>query len=84
MQYEVIKKAKKDFEYVKHRGLFMTLSYIYYGGFCKNGTKYLRVDQVKFLEDSLEEERRNLKGYGLLIPSDFLKFVFHKFYLDHS
>ena len=26
----------------------------------------------------------NLKGYGLLIPSNFLKAAFHKFYLVHA
>ena len=47
-----------------------------------NATKYSRMDQVKFVEDSF------LKGYGLTkaehTPSNFLKAVFHKFYLDHS
>ena len=36
-----------------------------------NGTKYSRMDEVKFVEDSL-------------FPSSFLKDVFHKFYLVHS
>ena len=35
------------------------------------GIKYSRIDQAKFVEDTLS-------------PSDFLKAVFHKFYLVHS
>ena len=38
-------------------------------------TKYSRIEQVKFVEDSLEGDHT---------PSNFLKAVFHKFYLVHS
>ena len=48
------------------------------------GTKYLRMDQVQFVEDSLYK----IEGDGLLkadhTPSNFLKAVYHKFYLVHS
>ena len=43
-------------------------------------TKYSRMNQVKFVQDSF---KKNLKGYGLAKadhnPSIFLKAVFHKF-----
>ena len=42
------------------------------------GSKYLRMDQVKFVEDSLQKK---LKALG--IPYHF-KAVFHKFYLIYS
>ena len=48
------------------------------------GVKYSRMDQLKFVEDSLW----NLKWYGLLRlifwSADILKAVFQKFYLIHS
>ena len=42
-----------------------------------NGTKYSRMDKVKFVEGSL------LKKLNY-ITSNFLKAVFHNFYLVHS
>ena len=41
------------------------------------GAEYSRISQVKFVQDSLQ------KIWGD-ITSDFLKAVFHKFYLVHS
>ena len=49
-------------------------------------TKYSKMDQAKFVED--RQPLKNLKGSALSLdhhtPSNFLKAVFHKFYLVHS
>ena len=50
------------------------------------GAKYSRIDQVKFVENSLQKIWRVIvKGYGLPkanhTPSSFLKAVFHKFWI---
>ena len=47
------------------------------------GTKYSRMDQVKFEEDSLKNWC-DWSPEANLITSNFLKVVFHKFYLVHS
>ena len=51
-------------------------------------TKYSRVDQVKFVEDSFKKIWRDMvclsRPYPFHIPSNFLKAVFQKLYLVHS
>ena len=48
-----------------------------------NGSRYSRMDQVKFVEDSLQKISSDM-AWADHITSDFLKAVFHKFYLVHS
>ena len=48
------------------------------------GTKYSRMEQVKFAEDSLWKVWRDMDCLSSPYPFKFLKAVWHKFYLVHS
>ena len=53
------------------------------------GSRYSRMDQVKFVEESLQKIWSDMVCYGLSAQADhiilnFLKAVFHKFYLVYS
>ena len=66
---------------LKRANYFCTKSSYYIFFKVLNGTNYSRMHQVKFVEDSLEGV---LSALSRPYSSNFLKAVFHKFYLVHS
>ena len=49
-----------------------------------NGTKYSRMDQVNLWKTALKEFEGVWSAWSRPYPFEFLKAVFHKFYLVHS